>query len=292
MSGVIRAPRNSVRDRPGRLNLLYRRLRRLARPAVSGAVVLIIVLLLVAPSDARAPVALLASLRSDFGAIAALAGFRVRSVVTEGRANTPESMLNAALGVQKGDPILSFSVEAARARIERLSWVDVATVERRLPGTILVHLQERRPFAIWQHEGRFVVIDRDGHVVSHHGAVQFESLPLVVGAGAPLAAAALIDALNDRPSLFARLLAAARVGQRRWDLELKGGTHVMLPEGAEAPALDRLGALQEKHALLDRSLQVIDLRLPDRLVLRPKPDPNADSGTAPGSKLSAMRKPT
>jgi cell division protein FtsQ len=292
MPGVIRTPRNSIRDRPGRLCLLYRRLRRLARPVAAGTVVFIALLLVVAFSGGRVPIATVASLRSDFGAVAAIAGSRVRSVIIEGRGNTPESMLNAALEVKKGDPILSFSVAAARARIERLSWVGVATVERRLPGKILVSLQERRPFAVWQHEGRFVVIDRNGQVVSNEDAVQFDSLPLVVGAGASLAAPALIDALNDRPLLFARVLAATRVGQRRWDLELKGGTHIMLPEGAEAAALDRLERLQENYGLLDRSLQVIDLRLPDRLMLRSVPNPNADNGTAPVRKSYVTRKPT
>ena len=40
-----------------------------------------------------------------------LAGLRVTDVVIEGRANTPEPLLRAALGVSKGDPILGFSVE-------------------------------------------------------------------------------------------------------------------------------------------------------------------------------------
>jgi cell division protein FtsQ len=292
MSGMIRTPRNSVHDRPARLRLLLRRARRFARPAAAGALVLLALLLGLALSRGEFPATTLANVRSDLGAAAAIAGFRVRSVVIEGRANTPQPMLRTALGVTRGDPILNFSVAAARARIERLSWVNMATVERRLPGTIVVNLQERRPFAIWQHQGRFVVIDRDGQVVSDQDAAQFESLPLVVGAGAPLAATTLIDALNDRPSLLDRVLAAVRVGQRRWDLELKTGTDVMLPEGAETAALDRLAALQKDHALLDRPIQVIDLRLPDRLVVRPMPDPNADNGAAPASKLSPSRKPT
>jgi cell division protein FtsQ len=60
----------------------------------------------------------------------------------------------------------------------------------------------------------------------------------------------------------------------------------MLPEGAEVQALAKLAELQASHQLLDRPLQVVDLRLPDRLVVRAqngapttdKPaDPKADS---------------
>jgi cell division protein FtsQ len=47
---------------------------------------------------------------------------------------------------------------------------------------------------------------------------------------------------------------------------------VMLPEGHEVAALDRLIQLQQDHAVLDRPLSAIDLRLPDRLVFRPRAD--------------------
>ena len=193
-------------------------------------------------------------------------------MVIEGRANTPEPLLRAALGVSIGDPILGFSVEMARQRMETLSWVEHATVERRLPGTVVVVLQERRPFAIWQNQAKFVLIDRTGQLVANQNVAEFRQLPLVVGPGAPAAAATLIDALTDRPDLQKRIVAAVRVGERRWNLRLNNGADVMLPEGHEVQALDRLMQLQQQHALLDRPLAAIDMRLGDRLVLRPRPD--------------------
>ena len=64
-----------------------------------------------------------------------------------------------------------------------------------------------------------------------------------------------------------------RVGERRWNLRLHSGVDVLLPEGQEAPALNRLAELHQRHALLDRPLVAIDMRLPDRLVLRQPPAP-------------------
>ena len=122
-------------------------------------------------------------------------------------------------------------------------------------------LQERRPFAIWQNQGKFVLIDRNGQIVANQNVAEFRQLPLVVGAGAPAAAAVLIDALTDRPDLQKRVVAAVRVGERRWNLRLNNGADVMLPEGHEVAALDRLMQLQQQHALLDRPLAAIDMRL-------------------------------
>jgi cell division protein FtsQ len=272
MPRMTRGPRNSVKDRPGRLKLLLRRQKRLLRPAGWGVFAALVVLLGVIAIHSAAPGGTLATLRERLGGATAFAGLRVTDVVIEGRANTPEPLLRAALGVSTGDPILGFSVEMARQRVETLSWVEHATVERRLPSTVVVFLQERRPFAIWQNQGKFALIDRNGQLVANQNVAEFRQLPLVVGPGAPAAAATLIDALSDRPDLQKRIIAAVRVGERRWNLHLNNGADVMLPEGHEIAALDRLMQLQQQHALLDRPLAAIDMRLGDRLVLRPRPD--------------------
>jgi cell division protein FtsQ len=103
----------------------------------------------------------------------------------------------------------------------------------------------------------------------------------VVGPGAPGGAATLLDALTARPALQKRIVAAVRVGERRWNLRLDNGADVMLPEGHESLALDRLLQLEQQHAVLDRPLVAIDLRLPDRLVLRPKPDSHDAAAAMP-----------
>ena len=277
--------------RPTRWQLLRRRQRRLLRPAAWAAAALLLLgggAVLVrkvqpgAPGPVTAAGTNLASLRERLGAATSL---RVDRIVIEGRTSTPEPLLRAALGVSVGDKLLGFPLDAARARIETLTWVQHATVERRLPGTVVVQLTERRPFAVWQNAGKFVLIDRAGQVVAEQDPVKdaaaFSVLPLVVGAGAPEQAAALMDQLAAQPGLKSRVVAAVRVGERRWNLRLNNGADVLLPEGQEAVAMAKLMELQGSQALLDRPLQTLDLRLPDRLVLRPQPEPRLPAPSGP-----------
>jgi cell division protein FtsQ len=296
MPRVTRRPGSPTGDRPSALRLMLRRGWKLVRPVrwvVFGCVVLVggaVALHLLLPPGSgsqsgtgAASGGSLTTFRERIGNATASLGLRVETIVIEGRANTPEPLLRAALGISKGDPILGFSLDAARRNVEKLSWVEQATIERRLPDTVVVQLVERRPFAIWQNQGKFVLIDRDGQTVTNEDVGQFRQLPLVVGPGAPGAATPLIDALMAHPGLLARVVAAVRVGERRWNLQLRGGMNVMLPEGREAVAIERLVVLQQDHALLDRPLEVVDMRLPDRLVLRPRAEPAADA---------AAKKPT
>jgi cell division protein FtsQ len=295
MSRVRRSPRNSVSDRPSGWRLALRRQRRLLRPtgwiALASAIGVLGVFVVHATAGRSGPGGTLTSMRERLGSATAASGLRVTDVVIEGRANTPEPLLRAAIGVSKGDPILGFSLEDTRSRIETIPWVEHATVERRLPGTLVVNLQERRPYAIWQNQGKFVLVDRAGQVVGNQDVAQFHHLPLIVGLGAPAAAAGILDALRERPALAEKVSASVRVGERRWNLRMTSGTDIMLPEGHEVVALDRLMQLQQEHAVLDRPLAAIDLRLPDRLVFRPRPE--AKDGTVvpplpPGSSAPAV----
>jgi cell division protein FtsQ len=271
-------------DRPGLWRLLWKRQRRHFWPGVALFGLLAVGL---AGTAAVQAIGQGESFRERLLHATARLGLRVQDVVLEGRGKTPEPLLRAALGVRTGDPILGFSLADARTRIETINWVQSATVERRLPGTIVVQLQERRPFAVWQLQGRFVLIDRTGDTVTDSDVASFATqVPLVVGPGAPKAAAALIDAMAAYPVIMSHMQAAVRVGERRWNLRMNNGADVLLPEGAEAPALARLMELQSTYALLDRPLQVVDLRLPDRLVVRPQPDKAETKDT------KTARKPT
>ena len=264
-------PRTSVKDRISRRTMLLRRLRKWIRPMAWGLFALCVASFVVFAAQSVSPGSTIASLRERLGGSIGFTGLRIAHVEIQGRRSTPQPLLMAALGVETGSPILAFSVEAARARIEGLSWVEEATVERRLPDTIVVALKERRPFAIWQNHNKYVLIDRKGQTVATQDAGLFkDKLPLVVGPGAPAGTDGLLALLDRYPALSGRVLAAVRVGERRWDLHLKNGIDVMLPEGHEAEALNRLVQLQQDHALMDRPLAAIDMRLPDRLVVRPR----------------------
>ncbi len=254
----------AVIDRPNRWRILVRQQRRRMRSMLLLAVLGVVAL------GGAAVLGRGNGIAGQVGEITGRLGLRVRTITVEGQAKTPDLALRGALAMRTGDPILTLDLAAARARVEAIQWVAHATVARRLPGTILVRLEERNPFAVWQHDGRFVLIDREGNVVTDSDVAAFaHELPLVVGVGAPEAAAALIDALNQQPSLWPKVSAIVRVGGRRWNIRTTGGTDVMLPEGAEVAALKRLVQLQANDGVLGRPLAAIDMRLPDRLTLRP-----------------------
>lgn len=199
-------------------------------------------------------------------------GLRIDEVLVEGRARTDAEEILTRLGLAIGQPILAVDPAAARAALEALPWVRAASVERQLPDTLYIRLTERAPLALWQEQGVIQVIDGDGAVIPGIEPRRFAHLPLVVGSDAPTHAAALIAVMNSEPDLRERVTAAVRVGGRRWNIQIEGRIDVRLPEADAAAAWAQLARIERQQGLLSRDVLVIDLRLPDRLVVRTDPE--------------------
>lgn len=212
-------------------------------------------------------------------------GLTVNDVLVQGRNESERAAVLAAIGVTRGEPILRFDPQVAKARLETLPWVRKATVERRLPDTIYVRIEERRPLALWQKDGQLALIDRDGAVIQRKALERFRDLPLIIGDGAPSQAPALLATLASEPGLRDRVSAMTRVADRRWTLTFDNGVELHLPEQDIGRAWAKFAQMERSQGLLSRDIAVVDLRLPDRMVVRlssdvepPKPAPRKPRG--------------
>jgi cell division protein FtsQ len=214
-------------------------------------------------------------------------GLVVADVRVEGREATDRDAILAALGTAPDSPILAVNPARAKEQLEKLPWVHSAVVERRLPDTLYVRLVERKPLALWQHGGKLELIDREGTVIPVSHLDRFAKLPLVVGEHAATRAADLLDILATEPDLAARVSAAVRVGDRRWNLRIDNAIDVLLPADSPASAWAELANLERSSAILKRDVQAVDVRLPDRLVVRVNPEVPKEAPTSKKGRPSA-----
>ena len=198
-------------------------------------------------------------------------GFSVEDVRLEGRRYANKERLIKALGLRRGDPILTFDIAAARQRLLALPWIREASIRRRLPDMIQISIQERQPMALWQRKGRLALVDTYGEVVTKNNLGRFRDLIIIVGKDAPRHASTLFAMLDSEPVLARQVTAAVWVGARRWNVQLKPGIRVELPETDPHLAWQRLARMDQEHKLLSRDVKTIDLRLPDKLIVEPGP---------------------
>lgn len=196
-----------------------------------------------------------------------LLGFRVTSVQTEGQSALTDDEVLLALGVREDTALPFLDVGAARERLMANPLVQDATIRKMFPDRVTVNLVERKPFALWQHDGKVRILAADGTPIDEFRDSRFAHLPLVVGPSANVKAQGLLDALALAPKVKEATYAAVLVAERRWNLRLRSGVEVKLPETEYGAALARLETLQARQNLFAKWITVVDLRSPMNVVV-------------------------
>jgi len=192
-------------------------------------------------------------------------GFGIVQVEVNGNRYLSREELLARAGITEQTSLLLLHAEGVRAALKEDPRVADATVRKLYPDRLEIAIEEREGFARWQRAGKLHLIARDGTVLESDIQSRHIDLPLVVGVGAAPKAAAFLDLIARFPAVRDEVRAGVLVAERRWNLRLKNGIDVRLPEEDPALALERLAQLDESKQLMSRDLAVIDLRVPDQV---------------------------
>lgn len=195
-------------------------------------------------------------------------GFGLTDVEIRGLASLDSTPITERIDFGRHRSLLTVSAEGVRARIADLPWIADVSVEKIYPSKLLVTLSERRPYALWQDDGRVSVVDKTGAVMTDQIEERHLKLPLVVGHAANARAAEALGLIATVPQLAGRIHAAVLVAERRWNLVTNDGVELRLPQDKPDAALREVARLQQTKHLLDRDIEAVDLRTPDRLVIK------------------------
>ena len=204
------------------------------------------------------------SIWENFYEVASDAGFKLETVIIKGNKHIEPKEIVATLNADIGTPLFSISLKNSYHKLKENSWIKNLSVMRRLPNTIVIHITERTPIAIWQHEKKLALIDFEGNIVDTNHIEDFPNLLQVVGSDANLYAEHLIENLQTEPSLVGSVVSAVRYGERRWNLILKQSITVKMPENNFDKALHYLAKMHESSKLFDQNYKSLDLRDPSK----------------------------
>lgn len=195
-------------------------------------------------------------------------GLHIRSVALSGQKRLSRDDVLASAGVTDRTSLLFFDVAMARARLESNPWIAEASVQTLYPDRLQISVTEREAFALWQHDGEVFVVSADGTVLEPYSGERFTNLRFVVGRGAQLQAKDFLALLDRYPEIRNEVRASVLVADRRWNLRMKNGIDVRLPETDVERALDELARLDRDEKLLSRDIATIDLRQIDRVTVQ------------------------
>jgi cell division protein FtsQ len=190
----------------------------------------------------------------------------VDRVRIDGVGHTAAADVGRVARIEPGDTMVGVDTDAAVARIEALPWIAHATVARRWPGTIEIHVTEREPLAVVEvADGRVALVDEKGRVLEVTRKPPGE-LPEVTGVRGRIAegeelGSGVRDALTVLRALRERLPGAVGSISPDLDAALAAGGDIRF--GSTDDLDDKVVAVETVLADVDMScLALLDVRVP------------------------------
>lgn len=213
----------------------------------------------------------LTDLSTEFYNYSAGLGFKIDDIVITGRDKTAKQDILNALQLSRETNILNLNLRDLQQKVEQLPWVRHAVVKRRFfPNIIQIDIRERQVQSIWQLDHKFRPIDGEGNVIEADYTPDHPIL-LIVGEGAPENITALMKSITDDQNIFERIKVANYISGRRWNIvldDVENGITVKLPEKHIDEAWKKLLKLNTTQGLLKRKLTIIDLRFPNKVIVK------------------------
>lgn len=195
-------------------------------------------------------------------------GLGVAVVTVSGATHMSEARILAIAGIDASRSLPFFDVAQAKARLEADPLIKQASVRKLYPNQVVIEIVERTPYAVWQKDGDVSAIAADGAPIDEVVDGRYADLPFVVGEGANGRVREYVQLIDAMAELKPRVEAGVLVGQRRWNLRLKSGVDVKLPEDDPVAAVAELLTLQRQSRILDKDALALDFRVPGRVFVR------------------------
>lgn len=179
--------------------------------------------------------------------------------------------VKTAAMVEPGENMFRADPHLIQRRVEDTQLVTNVRVYRLWPDTVMIYADAAEAAALWNDGERWSVVDSMGRVMPRARPQDHLELVKSIGTGGAKAVPVLNKVFDAMPELHSQVDHARRVADRRWDLVLRSGAIVKLPNDERiTTSLQTFARMENAGTLTRRPLRTIDLRVEGRVFLTPQ----------------------
>ena len=192
-------------------------------------------------------------------------GMVLNDVYLSGRKYEKKENIIAILNINVGDSIFSLDIEMLRKRINSLAWVKDSKVNLKPLGQLDIVLFEYIPFGVLKDKEYHYLINNEGIKFKTIEYLEFSNLFRLYGEGVIIAIKELPPIIKKLEQLNLEITKIERVNSRRWNIFIKQGFYIKLPNMSPENSIDNLYPLNNIDY---NNLYSIDLRIDNRISLK------------------------
>ena len=192
--------------------------------------------------------------------------FILQNIYVTGNNNLQKEDILKIINVKEYKTIFDVNLLTIHNHLLMNKWVEAVKIERTLPNSIKIKIIEKKPIAIWQTKLGNKLIIKDGSIISNANIATFKNhLPIITGKSANTNAYLMLQILKKNPDLYNNIWSISYINKRRWNVHLKQGLIVLLPEKDVHATWTKIDFLQKKYKILNIGLTEIDIRNQDHI---------------------------
>lgn len=195
----------------------------------------------------------------------------VKEVIINGASNDVKAEIINNLSFLKGSKVLDVNLEKLQEYINSLPWIYKASVARNLSGKIIITILEINPYFLWQNnDGKYKLISADNKLVNVKLSFPISELITIEKGEEALEKSNKIRFLIYQDLNILKEIKTLKYNGFRWDIVLKDGLVIKLPEENTDKAYKKFLILNKKYKLLEKDLEYIDITSTNKLFALPK----------------------
>jgi cell division protein FtsQ len=199
--------------------------------------------------------------------------FMLQELEIQGLPDRLEDEIRKSVDIEFPISLFHLDEETLKAELSGIREISYFSIEPQGGGNLIVTAIPSIPIAVWRTTEGYSLINAAGREIAdvfHPGQEKY--LPMVIGAGANIAAHEISYLHRISKPIRNDIYAFIRVGERRWDIMLHSGLLIMLPADDPITAIRTVMRWEERHAITSRLVSRIDLRLMDTPLFRGIPE--------------------
>ncbi len=196
-------------------------------------------------------------------------GLNIKSVEIQGNKIVPTNLILdkifESLGEVSKKSLILLDLENLNKNLTSIGWVESVSIKKKMPGTLIITVNERSPKVIWQSAGQVWLANDNGDLLTQQIEKKYIYLPVILGHEPSKDIPELFKIVHSSKKLSPLVSGASKIGGRRWDITLSNGIKVMLPEENPVNSWKKLEELDGKNAILSKKINYVDMRIENQL---------------------------
>ncbi len=173
--------------------------------------------------------------------------------------------IQASIGISsKQTNIFELNLNEVNTRISNRPEIKHSSVRRKGNGVLDITIEQYEPVATWTDGQFYYPITENGIVISTPTNEKPNNSFIFTGKTKKF----IGDLITSAQPLFNKIESIELIENRRWNIHLKNDITIMLPENGFIPAIGSLIIIDNKHQILSKDIEQIDMRDASRTLVK------------------------